>query len=194
MRDQGGSGGMPLQHSICSNLASNIGGVSTARSPVAWQMFSGVTLHMHAGLQLHQLAPDIARMGIKGMLSRSRIQDTDRRFEDKPAVQRLWAAISAQLQTCSDCVNAYHAAQVTKKRCNDWVPQHQNKAYWMLHTHCYNDSRAQLKCVLQLYIREEFSEESSAPLLAVMQRRDVERLSARLTRTAGDILSSNSAA
>jgi hypothetical protein len=34
-------------------------------------------------------------------------------FEDKLVVQRLWTAISEQLQTCSDCVNAYHAAQVT---------------------------------------------------------------------------------
>lgn len=34
------------------------------------------------------------------------------RFEDKLVVQRLWTAISEQLQTCSDCVNAYHAAQV----------------------------------------------------------------------------------
>jgi hypothetical protein len=41
-----------------------------------------------------------------------RSSKTDCRFEDKPVVQRLWAAISGQLQTCSDCVNAYHAAQV----------------------------------------------------------------------------------
>ena len=39
--------------------------------------------------------------------------------------------------------------------------------------------------VLQLFVREEFSEESSAPLLAVMQRHDIERLGAQLNRTTG---------
>ena len=40
---------------------------------------------------------------------------------------------------------------------------------------------------MQLFIREEFSEESAAPLLAAMQRHDVERLGAQLTRTKGRV-------
>lgn len=33
------------------------------------------------------------------------------RYEQQPVVQALWAAMSAQLEDCSVCVNAYHAAQ-----------------------------------------------------------------------------------
>jgi hypothetical protein len=47
---------------------------------------------------------------------------------------------------------------------------------------------------LQLFVREDFSEESSAPLLAVMQRHDIERLSAQLNRTIGGTLPSTTAA
>jgi hypothetical protein len=41
--------------------------------------------------------------------------------------------------------------------------------------------------MVQLFIREEFSEESAAQLLAVMQRNDVERLGAQLTRSKGRV-------
>lgn len=114
------------------------------------------------------------------------------RFENQPVVQRLWDAVSAQLEDCSACVNAYHAIQVTRHASEvgigsvcDVVEQHvPTRPRLACKLPCAICDNLTSAC-MQVRFLEAFSEESSRPLLEVMRRHDLERLSARLARTKG---------
>lgn len=108
MWQRGGSNGTRPQLSIYSGLALTTGFASMETSLVALQRSSGLA---SPSIAFAASLPGLSVLSID-MDSMAVIHALNCRFEDKLVVQRLWTAISGQLQTCSDCVNAYHAAQV----------------------------------------------------------------------------------